>query len=78
MDVRTQRVSRLSHSLKQKMLACDRFKSIHAMRGQGDLCDGCSLPIETDDMQYELEFCGEVDSVIIRLHRECWEVWRSQ
>lgn len=71
------RTARVTLSLRRKVLVGNRFKSIYATRGQGDICDGCSMPIEAEDMQYELEYCGESENVIIKLHRECWEAWRN-
>ncbi len=55
-----------------------RFVRLWGGFGTLRACEGCGHSIETDEVEYELEFCHAGLSVLIRLHRDCWESWSEE
>jgi hypothetical protein len=46
-----------------------------AGRGQGACCDLCHEPIDTDQIEYEVELAADLRSRTVRLHLDCYEQW---
>jgi len=74
-DARAQRVRA---QLERKVLPGAQFERLSAGYGALARCDGCNDVIETDQIEYALEFRCGCKSLILRLHRECWETWRDE
>jgi len=52
-----------------------RFVRLWGGMGSQCRCDACGETIEPDEVEYELEFSQDTESITLRLHRECWENW---
>jgi hypothetical protein len=72
------RAQRLRAQLQLKVLPGAQFERLSAGYGALARCDGCNDVIETDEIEYELEFRCGANGLTIRLHRECWETWRDE
>jgi hypothetical protein len=72
------RAQRLRTQLQLKVLPGAEFERLSARYGALARCEGCNEVIETDEMEYELEFRNGARNLTIKLHRECWETWRYQ
>jgi hypothetical protein len=74
-DARAQRVRA---QLQLKILPGAQFERLSSGYGALARCDGCNDVIETDEIEYELEFWCGTKGLTIKLHRECWETWRDE
>jgi hypothetical protein len=70
-SVRTRKV------LQLKGLPEARFETLSAGNGTLERCECCGQVIATTDIEYELQFRQANQIATIRLHRECWELWRE-
>jgi hypothetical protein len=70
-SVRTRKV------LQLKGLPEARFETLSAGNGTLECCECCGRIIATTDIEYELQFRQANQIATIRLHRECWELWRE-
>jgi hypothetical protein len=68
----------LSANLRGKTTESEDLMHLWGSYGRGLRCDGCMLPISSSDVEYELRFRRDDVDLVITLHRECWEVWRSE
>jgi hypothetical protein len=46
-----------------------------AGRGKGTRCDHCYQPIETDQIEYEIELLVDKHLRIVTVHLDCYEEW---
>lgn len=46
-----------------------------AGRGKGTCCDHCHQPIETDQIEYEVELLVDSRPKTVTVHLECYEQW---
>ncbi|MGH8229553.1 MAG: hypothetical protein ACREU3_16905 [Steroidobacteraceae bacterium] len=46
-----------------------------AGHGSGELCDLCHRPIESDQVEYEVELSAGAGSPVLNLHLDCYERW---
>ena len=46
-----------------------------AGRGKGTCCDHCSQPIETDQIEYEVELLVDKHLKTATVHLDCYEEW---
>ena len=56
-------------------LPCDRPQKVWVGPGTGDVCDGCDLPITSDQRECEFDPPGWRT---IRLHQACVELWHVE
>src|ERR1700730_1854423 len=63
--------------LERRGLPVGRFVRLWGGSGTQCPCEACERIIEPDEVEYELEFSDGTNSITLRLHRECWENWRS-
>ncbi len=46
--------------------------------GSGQLCSGCSKPIEFDQVEIEVEAPVTLKSSVFRFHLECYRIWSGE
>ena len=46
-----------------------------AGRGSGALCDLCRHPIETHEVEYEVEVMAQSPVQVLRFHLTCYQQW---
>jgi len=56
-------------------LPCERPATMWVGPGSGKICDGCELPISSEQREYEF---GPPGRSTIRLHAECLEIWHIE
>jgi hypothetical protein len=47
-------------------------------QGRGFYCGGCGRVIESNELEYELEWTGEQLLRTIRMHDRCYRIWESE
>ena len=52
-----------------------RFAGLWAVRSMQCRCDSCGEIIETDEIEYELDYCQDVHAITLRFHPRCWDGW---
>jgi hypothetical protein len=52
-----------------------RFAGLWAGSGTQCHCDSCEQIIETDEIEYDLDYCQDVHAITLRLHSRCWDGW---
>jgi hypothetical protein len=70
------RAERIQQNLRSRAPHRAQLAHLWPLWGDESICDGCGGTIETDDIEYELQFSQTTETVSIRLHRDCWENWR--
>jgi hypothetical protein len=53
---------------------CDEPEELWAGRGAGERCAVCQEPIPGTTLEYEVDVAGRS----LRLHRQCYELWRQE
>ena len=66
--------------LERNELPAEVAERIWAGYGTGETCSGCGLPIEKEEVEYELTFAkpGVAPPEPVRLHRACCELWNVE
>jgi len=64
-------------ALQLKGLPEARFETVSAGSGTRERCECCGRIIATTDIECELQFRQGTRIATIRLHRDCWELWRE-
>jgi hypothetical protein len=65
-------------ALRRKGLPDAQFACLWAGYGTHDPCDRCGQVIAEDQVEYELEFRQGAGIARLKLHFECWEIWREE
>jgi hypothetical protein len=72
--------ARLRQAIRDKITAgtlpADPPRTVWAGMGSGRPCSACGEPIRASDTEIELETARE--GVTIRLHRDCFNLWRDE
>jgi hypothetical protein len=69
---------RIHHNLESKVPHRAQLAHLWSFWGDDSVCDGCGVVIEETDIEFELQFGRNASKTSIRLHRDCWEVWRAR
>jgi hypothetical protein len=59
-------------------LPCKRQDYMWAGKGSGLDCVVCDRPITSTQVEYELQFGGAPNLVVVRMHRPCLAFWESE
>ncbi len=71
-------VARKPRGAADASLACVPYRKpirTWAGHGSGALCDLCHLPIEADQIEYELELSSDACVPVLNMHLGCYEEW---
>ena len=55
-----------------------RFVRLWSGPGTEWRCESCGHTIESDEIEYELEFRHARQTITIRVHLRCWENWHLE
>lgn len=72
------RAQRMCDRLQLKVPPSAKFERLWASYGAQARCDGCNDVIDTDEIEYDLEFLYETTTLTIKLHQGCWQTWRDE
>lgn len=72
------RAQRMCNRLHLKVPPSAKFERLWASYGAQARCDGCNDVIDTDEIEYDLEFLYENTILTIKLHAGCWQTWRDE
>ena len=72
------RAQRMCDRLQLKVPASAKFERLWASYGAQARCDGCNDVIDTDEIEYDLQFLYETRTLTIKLHQGCWQTWRDE
>jgi hypothetical protein len=72
------RAQRMCDRLQLKVPPSAKFERLWVSYGAQARCDGCNDVIDTDEIEYDLEFLYETTTLTIKLHPGCWQTWRDE
>ena len=67
--------SRICQMVETGELPCEETGKVWAGRGSGTHCAACGEPIESSQIEFEVQLGT---STILRLHRQCHQIWQEE
>jgi hypothetical protein len=68
----------IARRLDTSRLPLARGPRIFGSYGQNQSCDCCDCPILVTDVLYECELEGESTTILLAMHRWCFDLWVEQ